>query len=553
MNGLCGGLALVSAVGVVVREVFVGQGAGLGPVGISSLALAAALVPFLLANWPRGRVFLGDSGSLLLGGWFAGLFLVKRDPAILLLCAVPLADLASVSVLPLRRDKSAARPIWRFELPLPRAAVVRTRLEAPSGSWTLSAEGPARLRPSGSTGSWDLLAAPGSIASLILGKGAEPEDRSSLPLRYEVTAATAVSLARTQRRVRAWLNLRVLQGRIDELEIPFPADLEPVEVSGDTVLSWDVVGENLRLSLGGGDAREQVVAMHLTGPPVNSLTVPLLAPEGAERAHHFSKVAVSGDGLLSLLDAGSGRAVDGFERALPAGAFDGEPGRSFSVGDPGRPPRWQVEWADQTQVLAAQVDEIFVDIAFGGEGRAYYRLWAEVRSSGASLLNLTPPPAWTLTGSLLNGSPLTPAQAGDSLVLPLRQGEEPQVFFLEGFLPLPLPEQAGDLRVPIPAFSAPVARVAVRAVLPEERRATLIESGRRGSAGQPPQGLASTARSPLAKRLLGDRRRGPLETPVPFDPPPGSGILEAAWSALSPRPAPLVVRISAGSTEREWF
>jgi len=46
--------------------------------------LIASIVAFLLWNWPRGKIFLGDSGAYLLGFWVVevGLLLVLRNPEI---------------------------------------------------------------------------------------------------------------------------------------------------------------------------------------------------------------------------------------------------------------------------------------------------------------------------------------------------------------------------------------------------------------------------------------------------------------------------------------
>lgn len=49
-----------------------------------SLAAIGALLGFLFWNWPRGDIFLGDTGAYLLGFWMAllGVLLVARNPAV---------------------------------------------------------------------------------------------------------------------------------------------------------------------------------------------------------------------------------------------------------------------------------------------------------------------------------------------------------------------------------------------------------------------------------------------------------------------------------------
>ncbi len=95
-HGLAGGLALVVALGVAV-----GSPLGLGDRTLAT-ALAAALLVFLRFNFPTGRVFLGDAGSLLLGGWFATVMLRAQHPGTLCLAAVPLGDLLVTAWIRLR-------------------------------------------------------------------------------------------------------------------------------------------------------------------------------------------------------------------------------------------------------------------------------------------------------------------------------------------------------------------------------------------------------------------------------------------------------------------
>lgn len=106
MNGLAGGFGLSGCAALLALAV-----AGLLP-GIplaTCAALAGALVAFLLLNYPRGQVFLGDSGSMLLGGWFACTFLGHQHPALLLLAALPVADFVTVAWLRFRKGRAP----WR--------------------------------------------------------------------------------------------------------------------------------------------------------------------------------------------------------------------------------------------------------------------------------------------------------------------------------------------------------------------------------------------------------------------------------------------------------
>lgn len=117
MNGLCGGLGLVAAAWIALLAARNGQYL------VASLALlvAGALAGFLPYNFPRASVFLGDSGSHLVGYLLAVLSILPHfysakltEPSRLavlsplFILAVPLVDLARVVCV----RTSAGRPFW---------------------------------------------------------------------------------------------------------------------------------------------------------------------------------------------------------------------------------------------------------------------------------------------------------------------------------------------------------------------------------------------------------------------------------------------------------
>ena len=106
MNGLCAGLGAIGAwyFGLIA--------AGDGDYLVAAIAflVAGSLAGFLPWNFPKGKVFLGDAGSHLVGYLLAVLailphFYTKAHPNVfgvlipLLVLAVPLADLISVVLL----------------------------------------------------------------------------------------------------------------------------------------------------------------------------------------------------------------------------------------------------------------------------------------------------------------------------------------------------------------------------------------------------------------------------------------------------------------------
>ncbi len=103
MNGLCAGLGLIAAGLVGLAAALHGQYL----VATLSFLTGGALLGFLPSNFPRAKVFLGDSGSHLIGYLLAVLtilphFYTRESPhrwvvlSPLLILAVPLADLAWV-------------------------------------------------------------------------------------------------------------------------------------------------------------------------------------------------------------------------------------------------------------------------------------------------------------------------------------------------------------------------------------------------------------------------------------------------------------------------
>jgi UDP-GlcNAc:undecaprenyl-phosphate GlcNAc-1-phosphate transferase len=110
MDGLAGGVACVSAAALAV--VFLLQGKPIGMV--ACLSLTGALLGFLRYNRPPAQIYLGDTGSLLLGFFLGGLA-IDGDYTLwnpsgwltpLAIFAVPLFEIAFVSYLRFRRGAS---------------------------------------------------------------------------------------------------------------------------------------------------------------------------------------------------------------------------------------------------------------------------------------------------------------------------------------------------------------------------------------------------------------------------------------------------------------
>ena len=112
-NGLAAGYSVV----VLAALAWVAGQVGDPVVLTASLAMAGALLGFLVWNYPGGKIFMGDGGAYLLGFWLAELavLLVVRNPEVspwfpLMLLAFPVVDtLFSIYRRWLLRGESAGR------------------------------------------------------------------------------------------------------------------------------------------------------------------------------------------------------------------------------------------------------------------------------------------------------------------------------------------------------------------------------------------------------------------------------------------------------------
>jgi hypothetical protein len=459
------------------------------------------------------------------------------------------------SVVPVERDETATRPTWGFSLWVPPAAVVRGRIEAPPGVEEVVIGGPGLVRRAADGKGWSFVAAPNSTVAVSLSGKATLPERARLPLRFEATSATATALSRTKLEIRAWIEARVAQGRLEDLRIPVPAGFEVVGVKGP-IAGWNVVAGKVVVTPLAPVESSLAVELELTGEPRDAFATPLLTPDGSARTSFLAKAALRGDGLLNLADAGSARPPDEREAGRLPESLRAAEGRLVAVLDPARPPRWEAVWAERTEVLAAQVDRLLVDVAVGESGRASYQLWAEVRNRGAQQLALTFPAGFELVSGERDGVTIEAGAAGTAgLAVPLLAGETPQVVHVAGVMPLPLPQGNGELLVPLPSLSAPAARVEVRVILPGGRSYALADSTRAGGVAPPSQRAVRETTNQIAQQL-NTAFVPALVSPGAwafFSQPPGFAQVQAAWSALSATPAPLAIRVESAREKVEWF
>ncbi|MCH9650101.1 MAG: hypothetical protein K0U98_17830 [Deltaproteobacteria bacterium] len=476
------------------------------------------------------------------------------------------------SAVSLVEDSAASRRTARLDLELPAAALVSGTLVAPS--WVQDAEIsevddkalPATSSgvltavaiPSAPSGSktWSFLGHPGGHHQLVfLGHSLAP-DRQRLPLRFEALSATVIRMGRTLGEAEGWIRVKVLQGQLDRLLVEVPSFLEVIAVEGKAVAGWQREGTSLEVTPLEDDPQELTFQVEMTGPAMVDFASPVLVPLGAASAKLYSKVSALGGGFLQWVDPGDSWVETEKIGDLPLGFIEAEGlTLGWSVGE--RRPTWKLAWSEGVEVLAAQIDRALVDVVVGASGEAFYQLWIEVRSRGVTTLEVTLPAEFSLATSYRDGRVVSLGAVNSQqevLVFPLSAVAGRQVLFLSGRLPLELPAGAGQLVVPVPAFSVPVAAVQARVALPASRQARLEEGSRGGSVEKPPVVAASSSTTPLA-RLLGAAGSNSLSTKNPnlLIPPVGFRVIEAAWSALTAAPSPVVLELLRPSRESRWF
>jgi len=115
MNGLCAGLGAIAAVSLAAVNFRSGE----QNVALVAAALGGACAGFVPYNWPRARIFLGDTGSMLIGFLLAALSVMgvytrgAHVPVLavfipLFVLGVPVLDLVLVVILRLR----VGHPPW---------------------------------------------------------------------------------------------------------------------------------------------------------------------------------------------------------------------------------------------------------------------------------------------------------------------------------------------------------------------------------------------------------------------------------------------------------
>jgi len=459
------------------------------------------------------------------------------------------------SVIPVQADDTATRPTWNTELRLPQAAACTGVVRGGEGVDEVIF-GPAGLATGrDDRGGFRFAGKPGSVLAIgLFGKAATPE-RSKLDLRFAASAATLTTIARTRTRLRAWTDVQVAQGQLDELSLEVPGGFSVVAVRGVPAVGWDVDGEVVTVTPLAPVEGRLALTLTLTGPPLDRFASPLVVARGAARQTLVSAVEVEGDGLIELESQTGLRQPDERESSQLPREFVADARFPVVVQDPTKAPRWVVTWAEKAEALAVQVDRLLVDVLIGDSGQAAYQCWLEVRNAGADTLGVAMPQGFVVTDAGRDGRQITPGERAGELVMPLAASSGIQVLHVAGLLPLPPLQDKVTLQLPMPTLSAPVGRVAFRLVLPPGRSYEVDRAGTTAFAvpQPPPAAKQKGTGDPLVQQVEMAASATDRYEPRVFTVPPGYGTVTGSWNALSTHLSAIQVESDTESQKWSWF
>ena len=110
LDGLCGSVTCVAALGFMAVSAVL----GFGGINLLSTALAAACLGFLVWNFYPARVFMGDTGSMFLGGLVCGLAFGLGMPLILAFLGIIYVCESLSVILQVISFKTTGRRIFRM-------------------------------------------------------------------------------------------------------------------------------------------------------------------------------------------------------------------------------------------------------------------------------------------------------------------------------------------------------------------------------------------------------------------------------------------------------
>ncbi|HEY0430281.1 MAG TPA: hypothetical protein VGC61_00650, partial [Pyrinomonadaceae bacterium] len=312
------------------------------------------------------------------------------------------------------------------------------------------------------------------------GRGAEPmtfawrrrvdDQRANQTLRMRATLTELVGLGEDATQVSAEVQVQVLQGLAEEVQLKLPEKFTVNQVAGATVADWDATAGKLIVSFiePVTETTRFTVNGELRLPRDGKLDVPFIRLPAAERETGGVAVEVLGAGEIKDRQAvGMDEAEAGelgqliSSRQSPSLiAFRMQPADGNSV----RTLSLSVARYTPQAVLTANVEEAEYSALVTTDGKLLVQSRFAVRNNQRNFLKLTLPAGATLWSAAVAGRPVRPGRAPDgSLLLPLektRSGDEAAAFVVEvSYLDrIPAWSERGRARLSLVAVDLPISK-----------------------------------------------------------------------------------------------
>ncbi|MCB9765521.1 MAG: LysM peptidoglycan-binding domain-containing protein [Alphaproteobacteria bacterium] len=257
--------------------------------------------------------------------------------------------------------------------------------------------------------------------------------RSAAQVRAEARVHTLFTLHEALVRGVTELELSLLEGETDRVELRLPPDIEVVDVTGDAVLQWQTEsqdGGRLVVLLRYLVDDEVPLQVHFQFPVDIEEPVALRMPLPAEGVPLSGAVGVQGPAGLQVEVSAVQQAETLALRDLPPELTELTPnpllmGFSFT-----EPPALalQVTRHEEVELTSTLVDDVQASTVLIEDGSEITKLRMRLRNNTRQVLSATLPPGSVLTHSLIDGQPVRPALVKDEggverLLFPLRQSE----------------------------------------------------------------------------------------------------------------------------------
>jgi hypothetical protein len=267
------------------------------------------------------------------------------------------------------------------------------------------------------------------------------DQRANQPLRLRASLTELVGLGEDATQVNAEVQIEVLQGLAQEVQLQLPAQFTVNQVAGATIADWDTKPGELKVVF--IEPVQNKVRFTLSGElrlsREGKLDMPLIRLPAAERETGGVAIEVLGAGEIKERQANGLEEAEAAElgqlissRQSPSLiAFRLQP----ATGKSARSLTLNVARYTPQAVLTANVEEAEYSALITTDGKLLVQARYAVRNNQRNFLKLTLPATAVLWSASVSGRPIRPGRAPDgSMLLPLektRSGDEAPAFVVE--------------------------------------------------------------------------------------------------------------------------